>query len=67
MEAAVLTSQQQDDASHHGDAGLAYAIARPTGGALHAHAGHGQPGDGHHDPHDHQRACGLQGAWGREE
>lgn len=62
-----LTSHQQDDASCHGDAGLAQFVGPSTGGALHSHTGHTQACDGHNDANYHQGTSGLKWTWGREE
>lgn len=56
-----LTSDQDDDASSHGDARLACFVITPTGGALHSHAGYSQPDHRHDNADDHEGSRCLKG------
>jgi len=58
-----LTSNEQDDAPGHGNAGLFDLVVSAAVGALHAQAGGAQTRHRHQDTHDHQRTRGLQGTW----
>ncbi len=57
------TSNQDDDASSHCNAGLACFVISSTVGALHSHAGYAQSANGENNAHNHEGAGCLEGAW----
>ena len=61
----LLTANQDDDASSHGNAGLACFVISSTVGALHSHAGYAQPSHRYNNAHNHEGAGCLEGTWRR--
>lgn len=59
----LLTSDQDDDASGHGNAGFARFVISSAVGALHSHDGYTQSGHGYNNANDHEGAGCLEGTW----
>lgn len=57
----VLTANQNDDTTNHGNFRLARFVVSSTVGALHTHAGCAQAGYHHDDTHYHEGTGGLEG------
>lgn len=57
----LLTSNQDDDTSSHGNAGLACFVISSTVGALHSHAGHTQAGQCNDNTDNHEGTGCLEG------
>lgn len=53
-------SNQEDDATSHGNAGFSCLVISSTGGALHSHAGDTQTCHGHNDADDHEGTGRLE-------
>lgn len=62
----VLTPQQEDEASGHGDPRLLHLVITPTLGALHPHGGDGHADDPENNGEHHEGAGGLQGSCGKK-
>lgn len=61
----LLTSNQDDNASSHGNAGLFRFVISSTVGAFHSHAGHAQAGQRYDNADNHEGAGCLEGTWFR--
>lgn len=59
----LLTSNQDNNATSHGNAGLACFVISTTGGALHSHAGYAQASNRYNNTHNHEGAGCLEGTW----
>lgn len=58
-----LTSNQDDDAASHGNAGFARLVVASAVGALHSHAGYAQAGHRYDNTDNHEGAGCLEGTW----
>lgn len=61
----LLTSNQNDNATSHGNAGLARFVISSTVGAFHSHAGYAQTSQRYNNTHYHEGAGCLEGTWMR--